>query len=409
MKIFILFPDNLYEDVSNLYKVDKVIICNDYLTSHRPYKYHPSKLKHMRDSMEFYKSYLKQKCITYSDDLSKVQSKDTSVYLYEPNDILLKRKYTHILSRFHSVIYLPDLPNFILSYNDPIWQRQYKRHSAFFQKVKERLNVLVNVKSTDKDNQRSMTMQQASSFHDIHTTVPTTFTSAKKHLRHFLKAKFASFGKYQDYIIADAVYVNHSNISAALNIGLLTPHYVLKKLIKYSRDQNISMNNLEGFIRQLIGWREYMRYLYHQGLNEDMIENQGHLWGRTKLPIMNNHIISWDGLSILEKEAEKVKEYGYAHHIVRLMLFLNWFVINRIHAKDVTKWFSENFVDVYPWAMTSNILSMGYFTSDYTHKPYITSASYLKRMSNYPDDGWADRWNKVYSDFSKRISLNRIF
>ena len=401
MKIFILFPDNLYEDISNLQSVDKVIICNDDLTSHRPYNYHPSKLKHMHDCMEFYKSYLKQKNITYSEDLTKIKSKNTSVYLYEPNDILLKRKYKHILSRFEIVIYLPDLPNFILSYNDPIWKLQYKRHSAFFQKVKERLNVLVNVKSTDKHNQKSMTIKQANSFRDIQTIVPTTFKSAKKHLREFLKTKFANFGEYQDYIIADAVYVNHSNISAALNIGILTPHYVLKKLLKYSQDNKISINNLEGLIRQIIGWREYMRYLYHKGLNEDMIEKQGHLWGRKQIPIMNNHIISWKGLTILEKEHEKIKKYGYAHHIVRLMVFLNWLVINRVHAKHVTKWFSENFVDVYPWVMTSNILSMGYYTSKYTHKPYITSASYLKRMSNYPDDGWVEKWNSVYSEFIK--------
>ena len=181
-----------------------------------------------------------------------------------------------------------------------------------------------------------------------------------------------------------------------LNIGLLDPNKVLSMIIK---QQQVPINSLEGLVRQLIGWREYMRYVYVMKYN--MIRN-------ANLPQNDMTFKSWDpwyngatGIYPLDQEIKKAMKYGYAHHIIRLMIFMNFFILCEIHPDEIYKWFMEVVsIDAYDWVMISNIYAMGYFDKGAMRKPYITTSNYILKMSNYKRDGkWDVIWTALFYRF----------
>ena len=180
----------------------------------------------------------------------------------------------------------------------------------------------------------------------------------------------------------------HSVISMQLNIGLITPEYILKEILqRYDKSKKEILHSVEGFVRQL-NWREYSRllyrYAYDKMIHKNYFDNRHHLtkaWYDGELKIQP--------IDICIKFAF---QYGYLHHILRLMVMCNFMNLMNIHPDDVYKWFMEFSLDSYDWVMINNVYSMGMFSDNglTTSKVYISSSKYILRMSDVKKDGHWD-------------------
>jgi deoxyribodipyrimidine photolyase-related protein len=227
---------------------------------------------------------------------------------------------------------------------------------------------------------------------------------AKQALDVFIKKRFKLFGDYQDAIETEHSIIYHSFMSSSINSGLLTPNFIMKQVLKY-QPPKLPMNSFEGYIRQLVGWREYMRFLYVAYYKNIVFSNH----------FKNSRKLNWKlwyeadtGIHPLDNEISKANELGYSHHIVRLMMFLNVMVMSGVRAEDVVKWFSEIVcMDAYPWVMVSNIYCMGWYYPDAMRKPYLSTSRYITKMSNYEKDcSWTDTWDSLFYAFLHKNKKN---
>ena len=227
---------------------------------------------------------------------------------------------------------------------------------------------------------------------------PIDHRQAKKWLVTFVKERLKYFGDYQDSINPDDPYLYHSILSSSLNIGLITPKMVIEVALRHyesnDNERKMSKNNFEGFIRQIIGWREYMRYVYE--FHEDDLVKSNVLQLHKKL-----NKSWWTGHTPLEPVNMVIKQTlgsCYMSHIQRLMIVLNAMILSEIRPRDIVKWFTEMSIDAYDWVMISNIYAMGGFNDRFMSRPYISSSRYLVKMG-HPRGDWEERWNDLYSKF----------
>lgn len=445
--ILILFPNQLY-NLPLIKKTKQVFLVEEPLFFYdkklRPLHYHKVKLVYLVSCMQAFVH--KHKHIVYVsyNEIEEFYAniKGRQVCMFDPMDHTLMDKYTSVVQ---STIHVLPSPNFVMSMDDlrAFHNPDAKRvlHSQFFEFVKARLNILTEQKSTDKENRvplpksldgnimqpphyKSQFHHEAKEYvetlwpknpgtYEGLTLWPTTHQQALSHLQHFLKTKFQNFGKYQDAIDPNEPFLYHSTLSPCLNNGLLSPKQVLTAAIKYAETHDVPMNSLEGFIRQLIGWREYMRYLY-------MFHHDAYM----SYPIPQSkmkRIKDWKiwqqghtGYAIVDTEIRKCVGIagGYAHHIIRLMVFLNIFLLLRIHPEDIYKWFMEICaIDAYDWVMRPNIYCMGYFYPNAMSKQYISTSNYIMNMSarRYKRDmQWDSLFHRYIRDYRPLAYLRNI-
>ena len=229
---------------------------------------------------------------------------------------------------------------------------------------------------------------------------PTTHLEAKTWLDNFFKTRFSEFGSYEDAIVMEKHFLNHSVISPLLNSGLLTPEYVLQKTIAYAQNNNIPINSLEGFIRQIVGWREFIRGIYEVKGNQERTTN---FWKHTNT-MPKAFYTATTGISPMDETIKKVLKTGYAHHIERLMILGNFMLLCEIKPNDVYKWFMEFFIDAYDWVMVPNIYGMSLYADGglLSTKPYISSSNYIKKMSNYKNGEWQEIWDGLFWRFMNK-------
>jgi deoxyribodipyrimidine photolyase-related protein len=182
-----------------------------------------------------------------------------------------------------------------------------------------------------------------------------------------------------------------------LNAGLLTPQFVIDETIDFALNNDIPLNSLEGFIRQIIGWREFIRAVYELKGNEERTRNY---WNFTrKIPAS-----FWEGTTGIEPidiTIKKVLETGYCHHIERLMVLGNFMLLCEFDPDEVYKWFMEMFIDAYDWVMVPNVYGMSQFADGglMATKPYISGSNYLMKMSNYKKGAWQNVWDGLFWRF----------
>lgn len=222
---------------------------------------------------------------------------------------------------------------------------------------------------------------------------PTTAEDARKHLREFATERLDGFGPYEDVISAAHPFIHHGLLTPALNIGLLNPADVLHAVLD-GAGANTPLASLEGFVRQVIGWREYMRATYR--LRGRRMRSANLLGHRNELGAG-----WWDattGLPPVDVVISRVLATGYAHHIERLMVLGNAMSLLRIHPDDVYEWFMEMFIDAYDWVMVPNVYAMSQFAAgaDITTKPYVSGSNYLRKMSDLPAGEWMPDWDGLY-------------
>lgn len=201
-------------------------------------------------------------------------------------------------------------------------------------------------------------------------------------LEHFIEYRLPSFGAYQDAMVTGEDTMWHSLLSPYLNLGLLQPLEVIEAAEQAYHDRQIALNNVEGFIRQVLGWREYMRGLYNYA---DQSQSN---WFEHTQPLPNFYWTAETEMNCLHQTLSQVKRTGYAHHIQRLMLLSNFALIAGLSPQAVEDWFHAAFTDAYDWVMETNVLGMGLFADGgvLASKPYAASANYINRMSDYCKD-----------------------
>lgn len=224
-----------------------------------------------------------------------------------------------------------------------------------------------------------------------------TREDARACLRAFLRDRLELFGAYEDAVSARGHVLFHSALSPYLNNGLLTPREVLDAVLRHGEGHGTPIASLEGFVRQLVGWREFVRVVYV--CDGARMRRQNALGA--------NRILTgawWNGTTGLLPVDESIKlleEHAYTHHIVRLMILGNAMTLLGVHPDEGYRWFMEWYIDAYDWVMVPNVYGMALFADGggMITKPYVSSSRYILKMSDYPKGDWCGKWDALYWAF----------
>ncbi len=208
-----------------------------------------------------------------------------------------------------------------------------------------------------------------------------TRKEALKALGHFIKEALPRFGDFQDAMLTGERFLYHSVLSAYINMGLLDPLEVCERAEKAYRDGDAPLNAVEGFIRQIIGWREYVRGMYWRGGEEYL--DQNFFDNTRKLPWFY-----WSGdtdMACIRETVTQTKEDAYAHHIQRLMVTGLFAMLAGIDPYDVHEWYLIVYFDAFEWVEAPNVIGMSQYADGGAlgSKPYAASGAYINRMSDY--------------------------
>lgn len=424
-KTFYMLPNQLFskEDLSKIKIKIKTILLWEHPDFFTKYNFNKKKLILHRASMKKHFDYLSKQYKVQYVEFNTKHTIDKNAVMFDPiNDI----------SDFKDVEKL-ESPNFLVSkkFNEDIYKKKKGKSSIrfstyYYPRVKKHLQVLDDIENKDKENRKtldkllpkykqfpeqsnenSLYIKDAIDYIEKHFkkkhgnsdnfNFPIDNDTARKWLDIFLKHRLKYFGTYQDAIIEDESMLYHSGLSSSINIGLLHPSYILKRIKSYK--SKVGDNNYEGYIRQLI-WREYQRYCY-LFLKDDFLE-------KNKFVLNNELDESWytgkTNVYPIDVTIKKAFSTAYLHHIERLMIIGNFMLLSRINKKDGFKWFMEFAIDSYEWLMYQNVYDMVFFSTGgkTTHKAYISSSNYVLKMSTYKKGDWTSIWDKKFRDFRKK-------
>lgn len=461
-KIFVLFPIDLYNDLdllknAKIFLVEEEIYFNRASKKYGSMKFNILKPIYHRATMRSYYDYIKSKGIncTYiglNDDWIKIVKRHiknkTELNFYDPVDKILERKIKNNFEEYNIL----DSPRFLLSsddLNEYDSNNNKNRQTSFYGWVRKRMVILMDKKDPNKpiggrmtydtynrkqpydgiendlddrgeytDNKyvieaekyikKTINDESLRAYHEIKLKFPIDRNGAMVRLRYFIRENLKRFGDYQDVIINDEQnsFVFHSGISPMMNIGLITPLEIVERISEeFARmsltDKRKYINDIEGFIRQIVGWREFTRYMYEKNENEYINKNYFNCHNKlnNKWYIGSNELP--DPVDMCIKKAFK---FGYLHHIERLMIMSNYMVLSEINPKDMHKWFMEFSLDSYDWVMSFNVYCMASYSDggNYTSKPYISTSKYVLKMSNFQKNKWTDEWDKKFWGFLKK-------
>ena len=232
---------------------------------------------------------------------------------------------------------------------------------------------------------------------NINNIFPYTTEQALDWLDTFFEERFKDFGPYEDAIFMGEHFQLHSALSSSMNLGIITPQQIITKAKDYAEANDIPLNSLEGFVRQIIGWREFIRGIY-QNFSEKMINSN--YWNHNR-KLSEAWYTGDTGIEPLDDAIKGALEFGYTHHINRLMVLASIMNMSRIHPSEIYKWFMEMFVDSSEWVMVPNVFGMGTFADGgiFASKPYISGSSYILRMSNFKKGDWCEIVDGLYWKF----------
>jgi deoxyribodipyrimidine photolyase-related protein len=210
---------------------------------------------------------------------------------------------------------------------------------------------------------------------------PVTRCDAEVFLENFLEHRLPLFGPYQDAMVLGQRALFHSLVSPLLNLGLLDPLEVCRKTEERYTDGRAPLNSVEGFIRQILGWREYVYQVYHWRMPGYLHVN--HL--KAELPLPDFYWSANTAMRCVREAVEALLDDGINHHIQRLMITGNFALIAGLDPQQVNEWYWTAYVDAHEWVVTPNVLGMTLYADGgiLGSKPYAASANYINRMSDY--------------------------
>ncbi len=232
----------------------------------------------------------------------------------------------------------------------------------------------------------------------------TEYNDVIKLLNFFIKEKSNLFGDYEDAVDQKDNILFHSALSPYINLGLITPELIIKKILDFHKSKKIKLNSLEGYVRQVIGWREFMRGIYQSYSNEMETGN----FFKQNRKMKKSWYDGTTGLPPLDYAIKNALNHGWSHHIERLMILSNIMNLCEIKPTVVYKWFMEMFVDSSDWVMVPNVYGMGLFSDGgiFATKPYICGSSYFMKMMDFKKGDWCNIMDGLYWRF---IDRNRKF
>jgi deoxyribodipyrimidine photolyase-related protein len=210
---------------------------------------------------------------------------------------------------------------------------------------------------------------------------PVTHADAERELTHFLEHRLPMFGDFEDAMVTGQSVMYHSRLSSAINAGLLSPMQCIRGAEQRLKNKRAPLNAVEGFVRQILGWREYMYGIYWTFMPDYRNRNAR---GDTALLVD----FFWHGKTEMNCLAQTVGDLlktGYSHHIQRLMVICNFATLAGLSPQAVNDWFLQMYIDSHDWVVTPNVVGMGMNADGGTcaTKPYVSSAAYINRMSDY--------------------------
>ncbi len=214
-----------------------------------------------------------------------------------------------------------------------------------------------------------------------HFDWPVTVKQARIALTDFVKKRLAKFGDYQDAMWTDEPMLYHSRISSSLNLKLLDPREVVAAAAQAYQAGDAPLNAVEGFIRQVLGWREYVRGIYWTYMPEYIDRNTF----RATSPLPDFYWTGETDMHCLQQAIGQTLDYGYAHHIQRLMVTGLFALLLGVDPKAVHEWYLAIYVDAIEWVELPNTLGMSQYADNgvMASKPYCASGNYINKMSNY--------------------------
>lgn len=226
---------------------------------------------------------------------------------------------------------------------------------------------------------------------------PITPVGAERWLDEFLDQRLVQFGDYEDAIHTRERVLFHGQLTPMMNVGLLPPSLVVDRTLAAANERSIPLNALEGFIRQIIGWREFIRTQYHRHGTAMRTRN---FWGFDRA-MPRAFYTGETGLPPVDLAIRRTLEHGWCHHIERLMVLGAMFLLCRIHPDAVYRWFMELFADAYDWVMVPNVYAMSQFADGgtFTTKPYLCGSNYILKMSDWKKGPWCAAWDGLYWSF----------
>ncbi len=211
--------------------------------------------------------------------------------------------------------------------------------------------------------------------------VPVTRAGALDWLKTFIRQRLAQFGPWEDTMVEGQQILFHSVLSPLLNIGLLTPQECIQAAEKAYREGKAPLNSVEGFIRQILGWREFIHGIYWLKMPE---YRKANFLGADR-PLPRWAYTGETDMRCVSQAIHGAVDHAYNHHIQRLMVLGNYFLLGGYEPQAVLRWYTEMYLDAYDWVMVPNVLGMILFADGgfFATKPYAAGAAYQDKMGNH--------------------------
>ncbi len=453
MEAALIFPHQLHDRHPAVKEGRRAILVEDPLyfgDRIHPLRFHKKKLVLHRASMKRYAAevlqkrgvphdYLECRQIPAPGDLFRKLEKDgvKKVHVAEPTDFLLEKRIRTFSQKLGLQVVWHPTPNFLtdLKTADGFFGKTRTYLMAkFYIFQRRRLGVLMDIGggpvggrwSFDMENRKRIPrelavpspkrfgdnpyVREAAAYVDERFPenpgscdgffYPTNSAEALAAFEDFLEKRLENFGPYEDSIASREGVLFHSLLSPALNAGLLNPEEILRRTLAFAEEAGTPLASLEGFVRQIVGWREFIRVVYvREGVRQrtaNFLEND-----RTLTPAWYDGTL---GLDPVDAVIRRVVDTGFAHHIERLMVLGNVMLLSDVHPDEAYRWFMEMFVDAYDWSMVPNLYGMSQYADGglMTTKPYFAGANYLLKMSDFHKGPWCETLTALYWRFVAR-------
>ena len=446
MDISIIFPNQIFENSKLLDESSKIFLIEEYLFFNQ-FNFHKQTILFHRMTMKSYEKFLKKKKldVVYIDSTENISDirefirnldkKIQSIKIYDPVDNWLSRRINDSCEEKNIKIENYNNPLFINNNEDlEIFFRSDKKkffQTSFYKKQRVKLDIMMigdkpeggkwtyddqnrekypknkippEIDYPKKDDNYNEALNYLNNNYknnygliDDENIYPYNFQLAKKWLDDFFITRFYEFGPYEDAVVKEKSILNHSVLSPLLNTGLINPKELIKRTINYHYENKIPINSTEGFIRQIIGWREFIRGVYVCKGTEERNKN---FWNFSR-KIPSSFYSATTGIDPIDDTINKINKSGYANHIERLMIIGNFMLLCEFDPNEVYRWFMELFIDSYDWVMVPNVYGMSQFGDGglMSTKPYISGSSYILKMSNYKRGDWCMIWDSLFWNF----------
>ena len=450
MKLFLILGNQLFDlKYIKKYSDHEFFMCEDLgLCTYE--KHHKQKILFFLSCMRSYADELKKNNLKINylninqdfetDYLKKLQviikkKSIKEIKFFEIEDKFFEKKIIYFLKKQNITFQIIPTPMFLCSrlafqeylkkYKKPFMANFYKEMRISNKILLDKNNNPIGGKwSFDKDNRKKLpkdisipktpVIKETEHTHKLKPFIESKFKSHPGHtkdfwfattrkdsiklLDEFFEKRLNLFGDYEDAVTFKSNTVFHSALSPMINVGLISPQDIIERINKSSKKINI--NSLEGYTRQIIGWREFIRGIY-QNYDEKLYNNNffGHKRKMKKSWYEGN-----TGLEPLDHAIQNAIKYGWSHHIERLMILSNIMNLCEVHPTQVYKWFMEMFVDSSDWVMAPNVFGMGLFSDGgiFATKPYICGSSYFLKMMEFKKGPWCDIMDGLYWKFIDR-------